>query len=128
MKTAAFHILRVGTAITFLWIGILILKTPESWGGLIQPWAQHLLILPLKTVMIVTAILDLAVGVLLLIDWWTWVAGLIGAFHILMVLVVVGINDITVRDIGLFAAALALMFDRLPPRLTAWWQTDSKEI
>jgi hypothetical protein len=33
MIKTSFHILRVGLAITFLWIGVLIFKNPESWGG-----------------------------------------------------------------------------------------------
>ena len=33
MNRTSFHILRVGLAVTFLWIGILILKNPEAWGG-----------------------------------------------------------------------------------------------
>jgi uncharacterized membrane protein YkgB len=33
MKKTSYHILRVGVAITFLWIGVLIFKQPEAWGG-----------------------------------------------------------------------------------------------
>lgn len=117
MKQAAYHILRVGTAITFLWIGILILKTPESWGGFIQPWAQKLLPLPIKEIMIGTAFLDLAVGALLLIDFWTWLAALIGAVHIMTIFVTVGINEVTVRDIGIFASAIALMLFAWPANI-----------
>jgi nitroreductase/dihydropteridine reductase len=68
MKISSYHIIRVGLAITFLWIGVLIFKSPEGWGTLIQPWAAGLLPVSLKTAMIATAILDLAIGLLLLID------------------------------------------------------------
>lgn len=64
--------------------------------------------------MIGTAILDLVVGALMLIDYWTWLAALIGALHIMTIFVTVGINVVTVRDIGIFASSLALIFSALP--------------
>ncbi|OHB20606.1 MAG: hypothetical protein A2666_04670 [Parcubacteria group bacterium RIFCSPHIGHO2_01_FULL_47_10b] len=114
MKKASFHFLRVGLAITFLWIGVLIFKNPEAWGGYLQPWAAGLLPIPLAQAMIGTAILDVAIGAFLLIDFLPWLAALVGAIHIIIVLTVSGITDITVRDIGLLVAALALTIDSLP--------------
>ena len=120
MRPSSFHILRVGLAITFLWIGILIFKDPVGWGGYVQPWAANLLPISLKGVMIGTAIFDIVVGALLLIDYLTWLAALLGAFHLVIVLTVSGINAITVRDIGLFAAALALMIHAWPKNFRFW--------
>jgi len=120
MKKSAFHILRVGMAITFLWIGILIFQNPEAWGSYLQPWAADFLPIPLKEAMIGTAILDIAIGIFLLIDVFTWLAGLLGAFHLIIVLITTGINAITVRDIGLFAAALALAIHAWPHTLIFW--------
>lgn len=101
-------------AITFLWIGVLIFKNPEAWGGYLQPWAAGLLPIPLSQAMIGTAILDIIIGFFLLIDFLPWLAAFAGAIHIIGVLAVSGITDITVRDIGLLAAALALMIDSFP--------------
>lgn len=115
MKKTAFHILRVGLAITFLWIGVLIFKNPEAWGGYLQPWAAGFLPIPLAQAMIGTAILDIAIGVFLLVDFLPWLAASVGAIHLVIVLTVSGINDITVRDVGLLAAALAVAIDSLPP-------------
>lgn len=114
MKKTSFHILRVGLAITFLWIGILIFKNPEAWGGYLQPWAAGILPIPLKQAMISTAILDVAIGTLLLIDSLVWLAALVGAVHLIIVLTVSGITEITVRDIAILAATVALMADSLP--------------
>lgn len=118
MKRTSFHILRVGLAITFLWIGVLIFKTPEAWGGYLQPWAVGLLPIPIAQAMIGTAILDIAIGFLLLIDSFVWVAALVGAIHLVIVLTVSGITDITVRDIAILAAAVAIMADSLPKNFT----------
>jgi len=118
MKRTSFHILRVGVAITFIWIGVLIFKTPEAWGGYLQPWAAGLLPIPIAQAMIGTAILDIAIGLLLLIDSFVWLAALVGAIHIIIVLTVSGITDITVRDIAIFTVAIALMAESLPKTFT----------
>lgn len=132
MNKTSFHILRVGTAITFLWIGILILQNPEAWGGYITPWVAELLPMSIKTVMIETAILDLVIGFLLLIDVLTPWAALVGAGHMVMVLIASGITNSTVRDIAIFAGALALFWDSVPPgaksKIKFWKKENSANI
>lgn len=121
MRTSSFSILRVGVGISFLWIGILILRDPLGWGQLILPWAAHLIPGSLTLAMQQTAVLDIIIGFLLIIGVWTWLAGLIGALHLIVVLVTTGISDITCRDIGLLAAAIAIMLESKPfGWLPAW--------
>src|SRR3989338_2640509 len=114
MKKASFHILRIGLAVTFLWIGVLIFKQPEACGGYLQPWAAKLLPIPIAQAMVATAILDIGIGVLLLVNRLVWMAALAGAIHLIIVLATSGVTDITVRDVGLLAAALALAVNFLP--------------
>lgn len=114
MNKASFHILRVGLAITFLWIGVLIFKQPEAWGGYLMPWAAGLLPIPIEQAMIGTAVLDIVIGILLLFDYFVWLAALVGTIHLIIILIVSGITDITVRDIGILAATIALMGSSLP--------------
>ncbi len=114
MKKTSFHILRVGLAITFLWIGILIIKNPEAWGGYLKPWAVGLLPIPIAQAMIGAAFLDIMIGALLLFNSFVWLAALVGAIHLIIILIVSGITDITVRDIAILAAAVALIVDSLP--------------
>jgi len=118
MKRIAFHILRVGLAITFLWIGVLILKDPEAWGSFIQPWAARLLPVPIVPIMIATGVLDITIGALFLFNTFVWLAALVSAVHIAIVLTVSGITDITVRDIGILAGSAALAADSFPKNLT----------
>lgn len=108
------HIIRVGIAITFLWIGVLIFKSPELWGNLLQPWAAGLLLVPLKQAMIMTAIFDIAVGFFLLVDKYVLPFSLLGLLHLLMVILVVGITAGTARDIGLAAGLLGLVIHYWP--------------
>lgn len=111
MNKSAFHILRVGTAITFLWIGVLIFQDPQGWGSYMAPWVVDLLPISVKNVMILTAILDTVIGLLLLTEIFVWRAAVAGAVHIGMVLIVSGINEGTVRDIAIIAGAIALAVD-----------------
>lgn len=117
MRQVGFHILRVGIAITFLWVGVLILKDPAGWSGYIQPWAQNLLPISAISVMIITAIFDIAVGALLLINMFTWIAAAGAVFHLITVLIVSGINQVTIRDVGILAGSLALFTDTIPLNL-----------
>lgn len=115
MNRTAYHVLRVGLAVTFLWIGILIFKEPESWGlTYLQPWAAGLLPIPLRQAMIGTAILDLAIGFLLLTGLGVWAGALVGGAHLIIVLTVSGITAVTTRDIGLLAAVAALFIESFP--------------
>ena len=107
-KDAPYHILRVSLGITFVWIGILIFQNPEAWGGFIKPWAFELLPIGLREAMMGTAILDIGIGFLLLIDAFAWAAGLMGALHLAIVLTTSGISGVTVRDIGLLGSAIAI--------------------
>lgn len=116
LRKASFLFLRIGLGITFVWIGILISQNPELWGGYIQPWAAKLLPIPLKQAMLGIAILDIGIGVLLIVNLFSWLAGLLGSLHLIIVLVTTGINAITVRDIGLLGATLAITLSTWPRR------------
>ena len=120
MSKISLHILRFGMAITFLWIGILIFRNPEAWIGYIQPWAANLLLVPPKTAMFATAVLDIAVGILFLTNYLLWLPAGLASLHLALVLTVSGINAITVRDIGLLAAAIALFTVYFPLKKVVW--------
>lgn len=114
MKTSSFNVLRVGLAITFLWVGVLILQSPEAWTGFIKPWAADLLITTPEKTMLGVAIFDIVIGFLLLVDFWTFWASVLAAIHLFLVLIVSGIDAITVRDIGLLAGAMAMAMHLWP--------------
>ncbi len=114
--SVGFHLLRVGLGITFLSVGVLILRHPDAWGGLLQPWAAGLLPVPLAQAMVATGLLDAAVGLFLLAGIGVWVAALVGMLHLFVVLLTVGVNDVTVRDVGLLMASAALLWQDLADR------------
>lgn len=113
MQKLPFHILRVGIGITFLWIGVLILQNPEGWANLIQPWAALLLPFSPVNVLWATGFFDIALGFLLFINFQIKIASFLAVLHLFSVLLVSGIDAVTVRDIGLLAGAFALFFSTI---------------
>ena len=111
MNKTSYNILRVGMAITFLWIGLLIIKDPVGWSGYVAPWAGNLIPFSMKAVMLFVGFFDILVGLLFLLDIFVLHAALAAVVHLFVVLAVAGINAITVRDIGLFSACLAIFFE-----------------
>lgn len=106
--------MRFGLGITFLWIGVLIWRFPESWGGYMQPWALDLLPVAVEKAMLGAAYFDIIIGVLFFIRKFTFIASCLASFHLLMVMIVSGITDITVRDIGLLSSSVALVVASFP--------------
>ena len=114
MNKRAYDILRVGLGITFIWVGVLIYRDPLGWAGYIQPWALKFIPGSLETTMIQTGIWDIAFGLLMLFRPTVWLGALLGAMHLVVVLVTAGITEVTVRDIGLLFAAVALLVESFP--------------
>lgn len=120
MKRLSKDILRFGLGATFLWIGVLIWQDPIAWGGFIRPWVLKLLPIPLKEAMVGNALLDMVIGACFIINPLVFLASVLGVFHLATVLIVSGVNEATVRDIGLLAAALALVAETWPDKYKFW--------
>lgn len=108
MNKTALHVARIALGLTFLGIAYMIYKSPAAWGGFIKPWASHLLLMPAEQAMMGVAVFDAVIGLLLLANVLTWVVTLLAALHLASVVIVIGFNASSVRDIGLFGSALAL--------------------
>lgn len=111
------RLLRVSLAVTFVWIGIMIIQSPEAWGGYMKPWAVELLPGSVAQTMQATGIADIVIGLLFLFGATAWIAGLLAGLHMVVVLVTSGITDITVRDIAIIGASFAVMIGTLPQRV-----------
>jgi len=111
LSSIAYNALRLGLAITFIWIGVLIVLDPVAWGAFLKPWAIELLPLPLVTIVMATGILDIIIGGLLLFNFFPALAAAIGAIHLAGILITSGVDAVTVRDIGLLGATIALSIE-----------------
>ena len=80
-----------------------------------MPWAAELMPVPIREVMLSTAVLDVVIGIFLLLNSFVWLASLVGTLHLITVFITSGINEGTVRDIAILAGTVALMLDSTPP-------------
>jgi hypothetical protein len=95
-------------------IGLMIWQNPLVWGhGFIDDWALKILPIPVLEFMQGIAVFDFTLGLLLLFNIYTHITGLIVGVHILSVLIVSGIDEVTVRNVGLAAAGFALFFTKV---------------
>jgi uncharacterized membrane protein YphA (DoxX/SURF4 family) len=127
MKKYSRYLLQVGLGTVFIGIGVMILQDPAGWAALIQPWAAKLIPGSILSTMKETGFLDIGVGVLFLIGPLAWIAALIGSVHITVVLITTGITTITIRDIGLLAAAIVLFIETVPMSLVRrvlFWKSE----
>jgi|SRR3989344_1746546 len=111
MAKKSFIILRLGLAVVFIWIGIAIFKDPLIWGGFLSPWAEKLLPFALRDVMLIVGVFDMSVGVFFLIPGFVRLASALGFLHLVGVLIVSNVTDVTIRDIGLAAMSLAVFIE-----------------
>ncbi|MFY9493188.1 MAG: DoxX family membrane protein [Minisyncoccia bacterium] len=108
LNKKAVLILRLGLAITFIWVGVLILAEPEEWAEHLQTWVTQLLPFESSRLMMVIGAVDVIIGWGLLTERAARLAAQAGSIHLIIVLAVAGIDHETVRDIGLLAGTLAL--------------------
>src|ERR1700747_182109 len=128
MKKTSRWILQFGLAITFIVIGYLIIKDPLAFGSLMQPWAMKLVPGSLAGFMSQTGYLDIVIGILFIFRPTAWIAGIVGAIHLIIVLIATGTPalNITIRDVGLLAACVAITIETTPDivwRKVMFWRS-----
>ncbi len=91
-----------------MWIGVDIFRHPESWigyvpislpGGLSREAGLQL-----------NGAVDVVLGLLLVLDKLPKLAAGVAVAHLAGILITQGITAVIIRDVGLFGAALALLF------------------
>ncbi|MEK6867393.1 MAG: DoxX family membrane protein [Nanoarchaeota archaeon] len=101
-------LLRTGVAVVFLIFGIDKFFHVNAWLAYIPPWAAQFIPMDLTLFMYIQGIIEVLLGFLLLIGFWSRTVSFICALHLAGIIVAVGYNEISVRDFGLFMATLAL--------------------
>lgn len=113
-------LLRLGLGTTFVWIGIDMLRHPTSWIGFLPTTIPFGLSRDLALQM--NGVVDAGVGILLIINRFPRVTALVAAGHLAAILIFYGVDAVTVRDVGLFGMALALLFWPQHGYRKHWWQ------
>jgi uncharacterized membrane protein YphA (DoxX/SURF4 family) len=103
----SYWVLRVGLGLVFAWIGVDILRHPETWIGYVPPNLPFGL--TREVGLKLNGILDVALGLLLIADKLPKITAAVAVLHLAGILVTQGINAVIIRDVGLLGAALALV-------------------
>jgi len=102
-------LLRVGLAFVLLYASISALISPKDWVWYVPEWMGK--ILPANILLLIHSISELAIGIWLLVGWKGFFPATLAAMDILVILLInLGIFSAVFRDVGLFFAALALVF------------------
>lgn len=106
--------LRLGLAFVFLWFGIDKFVNPEYWINAWVPlWFQGILkYLNIENLNFIylDGIFEIILGLGFLFNIFVKLFAFAAVLFLLAVLFSFGLNEVTVRDIGLIGAALALLF------------------
>jgi hypothetical protein len=110
--------LRLGLGSMFLYSGYSIYTNPEPWEFYITSlpeWALTLItnVVTVQQFLMLQSIAEIAFGAVLILWflplWLTRLVSILIALHLTAILLLVGIDITTFRDIGLLGAALALV-------------------
>lgn len=105
--------LRFGLAFVFLYAGIFGFLNPTDWIGFLPNWVKDVIPFGLsdQNILALFSATEIIMGILLLLGIQVFFVSLLSS---VMLLGIVAFNwgalDILFRDVGLFFAALALMF------------------
>lgn len=99
--------LRIGLGAVFTWIGVDILRHPETWIGYVPPSLPGGL--ERELALKLNGLFDLALGLLFIADKMPRAAAALAVAHLAGILATQGIDAVLIRDAGLLGAALALL-------------------
>ena len=110
-SSLAILLLRWGFAAVFAWFGVSQITDPAVWTGLIPAWLVGITGISAQSVVLANGAGDLALAALLTLGWHTPIVAAIASAHLFIIAADLGLNDISVRDMGLAIslAALALL-------------------
>lgn len=110
--------IRLGLAATYLYSGYDLLMHPSSWRWALQPLPNFMQsaisVLGADRYLQVQGIFELALALIFLLRAaparTLRIAALLAAIEMLGIIIFVGVNGVTFRDMGLLGASLALFF------------------
>lgn len=109
-KNYSIVIIRISLALVLLWFGIDEVLNPEAWFGYIPIGLSQILPISNDIFITLSGIFEIIVGIMLLVGLYTRIIALIVALHLFFIIISVGYNDIGVRDFGLMAMSISLIF------------------
>ncbi len=109
MRTTAPIILRIGISLVIIWFGAQQLLDASLWVGYLPDWTHALPISQIGLVHL-NGLFEVIAGLALLAGFYTRIAAILLALHLLEITYTVGYGQIGVRDFGLTIALLSVFF------------------
>lgn len=110
----SYLILRLSLAFVFLWFGIDKFIHPNYWiNAWIPAWFVRILNnfgIEVLSFIYINGIFEVTVGISFILNLFLKVIGFFAVLFLIAVILTNGLNEITVRDIGLFGGILTLLF------------------
>lgn len=119
--------LRLGLGLMFIYSGSDLFFNTEHWYGYIPPWLENIItnLVSLDFYLRMQGIGEFAMGLLLLAwfggIWGVRIASLAATLEMASIIVIVGIDPITFRDIGVLGGAVSLL-------ILSWKELLPKEV
>lgn len=115
-------VLRVGLGVMYIYSGLNIFSNPSAWHSFVPQWFEMLWnnIGPIEIFLKIQGLGELMLG-LLFLAWFSgkrgvFFASLLASLEIFLILLFVGVDLVTFRDIGVFSAALSLLIISWPEK------------
>jgi len=100
--------LRWGLGLTFIFIGVDIFRNPQNWIGYMPtdvPFG-----LAREGALRTAGFFDVALGALFIARFMPKTVGFLASMHLIVIIVMNGLDSVVVRDIGLLGATMAIWF------------------
>ncbi len=107
--------LRIGLGLMYLYSGTSLIREPAEWVGFLPQWFTRFVsaVIPLNTYLAIQGLGELVIALFLLVwflpRWVARLAAIAAVFEILFIIIFVGIDLVTFRDLGLLGGALTLL-------------------
>jgi uncharacterized membrane protein YphA (DoxX/SURF4 family) len=109
-------LLKAGIGLVFLLFGIDKFRTPQLWLGYLPQWLVDLAPVDKLTLLYGIGAIEAAIGAALLLGILVRPAAFLASVMLVGIILASGFTDVAIRDVGLLAGALALLFLGRPRR------------
>ncbi|PIN89025.1 hypothetical protein COU60_05110 [Candidatus Pacearchaeota archaeon CG10_big_fil_rev_8_21_14_0_10_34_76] len=109
-KQYAPALVRYAIGIVFLLIGISQLTNPVIWTAYL-PESFAVSGIALNSIVSFTGIFNTLVGLLLILGLLVRTASAVAALHLISVIIILGYNDVSIRDLGLLLATISIFLN-----------------
>ena len=104
----SFFLLRLSLGVVFLWIGLDMIRHPNTWIGFIP--ASLPLGLSQSLALRLSSFMDIVLGALIILGPFRKITSALASLHLISIIIIHGLDAVLIRDVGLLGASLALFF------------------